>query len=120
MKYLTTFAALLGMAAALQMTSNMQRLTETLSFAQQKGGHNCKYAINRINNPKVNYTKIIGSKTLFRDTEFDFATDMVYWTDYPYASLNSAYNVSYTWDRVRNRISNATLFGKGISPNDIF
>lgn len=45
---------------------------------------------------------------------------MVYWTDFPYNSLNTAYNKSYTWDRVRNRISNATLFGSGITPNGVF
>jgi hypothetical protein len=66
--------------------------------------------------PNVNYASIIGSSQGFIDLDFDYRSDAVYWPDYPYNSQSAAYNKSYTWDRARNRIPGASLFGTEIKP----
>lgn len=119
MKSLSLAAVLLlttANAVSLRSSSRMQQLAESLSQTTQSGGHTCQSAIARLKSAPIDYKSIIGSGSKFTDASFSFnATgDAMYWTDYPFNSLSSRYN-AFVYDRARNKLPTATLFGSGIS-----
>jgi len=109
-------ALLLASTQAIQSTSTIKNLVSDISRSQQSAGHSCQYAVNRMKKPVVDYSKIIGSGSKWSDPDFNHLDNAIWWSDYPYNSLNTA---SFEWARARDRIPNASIFGTQIAPNDV-
>ena len=72
----------------LSTSSKMQKLAQSLSSAQQSGGHTCQTAINRIKKTPIDHTTIIGKGLNFTDSDFNYQADSIWWSDFNYGSLS--------------------------------
>ena len=81
--------------------------------------HSCKLSTERNKQPLLDFYTILGGTALFTDNDFTPDSSSLFWADmgeYPDAFLHPN---TVTWKRAYDAMPNKTLFGSGISPDDI-
>ena len=96
----------------------MEQLLAQISLETESKNHTCLFTANRNKAALDDFYTLLKSKKAYSDDDFTPDTSAVYWSDID-TLTDQVLKTPIKWERAGKLGGGRTLFGKGISPDDI-
>ena len=111
-------ATIAAAAAATNMSSRLEQILAQLGLETQSSNHTCLSTANRNKEAVDNFYELLKSGKVYSDDDFTPDASAVWWSDIDTAE-EGINDIPITWKRATAIDGKHTLFGKGISADDI-